>query len=186
MAARSAFNFTGAVLAQAQGLWNVQKQNMGILEFDISNLVPGGREILTLALQEFTIPGRAVDTAELSYLNGQVKYATKPTALGDVSVTFRDFPEAGVRRILQQWFDLVYNETTGLMLPSSVLKTTGHMILFDSSGAKERSAKLFGVFPKKSPNDVSINYTSGEMLTMSIDFSVDRILWDSSLLSPAG
>lgn len=172
----SAYRYAGAILAQAQGVFDPAKGNMGMLELNIDQLVPGGKEILTLSLQEFTIPPREVATGELPYLNGRSKYATAPTALGSVSVTYRDFPLAGTRRILQQWFDLVYNERTGLMLPMAAIKTIGHLVLFQADGTFERTARLEGVFPTKGP-EVAINFSNGDHLAMSIEFSVDRIIW---------
>jgi hypothetical protein len=157
---------------------------MGMLELEVNQLVPGGKEILILSLQEFTVPGREVGTAELPYLNGRVKYPTAPNALGNISATFRDFPEKGTRRVLHQWFQLVYNETTGLMLPPGLLKVRGHLVLFAADGTSERSATLLGLFPTKEP-EVAVNFSSGEHMTMQIDFSVDCVIWDPNLLAPA-
>ena len=182
---RSPYRYAGAILAQAQGQWNPQKQNMGMLELEINQLVPGGKEILILSLQEFSVPGREVGSAELPYLNGRMKYPTAPNPQGNVSATFRDFPETGARRVLHQWFQLVYNEVTGLMMPPSVLKTDGHLILFAADGSQERSATLHGLWPTKAP-EVGINFSGGDVMVMQIDFSVDRVVWDSSLLAPVG
>ena len=181
--ARSPYRYAGAVLAQAQGQWNPQKQNMGMLELNVNQLVPGGKEILILSLQEFTIPGREIGSGELPYLNGRVKYPTAHNALGNISATFRDFPETGARRVLHQWSQLVYNETSGLMLPPSALKIRGHGVLFAADGSQERSCSLFGLWPTKEP-EIAINFSSGEHMVMQIDFSVDRVIWDPNLLAP--
>jgi|GEM_PF-1628350 len=179
----SAYRFAGAILAQAQSVWDVQKNNMGVLELNIDQLVPGGKEILILSLQEFTVPGREVATAELPYLNGRAKYAAGPQALGNISVTYRDFPQAGTRRILLEWFNKVFDEATGLMLPMAAVKTTGHLVLFGSDGSTERSARLEGVFPTKAP-EVAVTFGGGEAMTMAMEFSVDRILWNNNLRNP--
>jgi len=183
--ARSPYRYAGKILAQAQGQWNPQKQNMGMLELDINGIVPGGKEVLILSLQEFTVPGREVGTGELPYLNGRVKYPTAPSTLGNVSATFRDFPETGARRILHQWSQLVYNERTGLMLPPSALKVTGHLVLFAADGTQERSATLEGLWPTKEP-EVNINFSQGEHMILQIDFAVDCVIWDPNLLAPVG
>jgi len=179
----SPYRYAGNILAQAQGAWNPQKKNMGMLELEINNLVPGGKEILILSLQEFTVPGREVGKNPLPYLNGRVHYPTAPEALGAVSATFRDFPETGARRVLHQWFQLVYNESTGLMLPPSLLKVRGHLVLFAGDGTFERSATLLGLWPTKAP-EVAIDFSAGDHMTMAIDFSVDSIVWDPNLLAP--
>lgn len=179
----SAYRFAGNVLAQAQSVWDVQKQNMGMLELNIDQLVPGGKEILILSLQEFTIPPREVQVGDLPYLNGRTRYAAAPQPLGNISVVYRDFPQAGTRRILLEWFNKVYDEQTGLMLPMSVIKTTGHVVLFGSDGSVERSARLEGIFPVKAP-EIAVNFNSGEHMTMSMEFAVDRVLWNNNLRNP--
>lgn len=180
----SGYRYAGAVLAQAAGQWDVQKKNMGMLELNIDQLVPGGKEILALSLQEFTVPGRKIGTAPLPYLNGRVKYPTAPEALGNISVTFRDFPLTQTRRILHDWFRKVYDEQTGLMLPPGLVKTTGFLVLFQSNATAERTARLEGLFPVSEP-DIAIGYDQGEHLTMQIELSVDRIIWEPSLGNPS-
>jgi len=179
----SQYRYAGAILAQAQSVFDPQKDNMGMLELNIDQIVPGGKEILTLSLQEFTVPPREVNTGELPYLNGRSRYAQAPNALGNISVTYRDFPLVGTRRILQQWFELIYNERTGLMLPMSAVKTTGHLVLFASDGTSERTAQLEGVFPTKTP-EIAVTFGGGEHLVMAVEFSVDRILWNTNLANP--
>jgi len=177
------YRYAGAILSQAASIWDPQKDNMGMLELNIDRLIPGGKEILTLSIQEFTLPGRSVNTAELPYLNGRVKYAAGPRALGNITAKFRDFPLAGTRRIIEQWFGLVYDEFTGLMAPMAAVKTTGHAVLFQSDGSSERSYLLEGLFPVSKP-EISISMGGGEALVMSVEFSVDRMLPQKNLLNP--
>jgi len=180
----SAYRYSGAILAQAQSVWGVQKDTNGMLELNIDGLVPGGKEILTLSLQEFNVPGRELNTAELKYVNGTARYITSPNARANITATYRDFPLAGTRRILQQWFNIAYNEANGLMAPMPAIKVTGHMVLFQGDGTGERSAKLEGVVITKEP-DTGINFTgAGEILLMPVEFSVDRVLWNTNLLNP--
>ena len=35
----SQYRYTGSVLAQAQGIWDVQKQNMGMLELNLNSFL---------------------------------------------------------------------------------------------------------------------------------------------------
>ncbi|HUV39014.1 MAG TPA: hypothetical protein VMY39_05340 [Planctomycetota bacterium] len=177
------YRYSGTVLAQAQSIWNVQKQNMGMLELNLDQLIPGAKEVLILSIQQFNVPGRTVGSGDLHYLNGVSKYATKPEAQGNISVTFRDFPDPGARRVLYQWFSLVFNEDTGLMLPMGLVKTTGNLVLFASDGTSERTARLEGLWPTKMP-DVGIDFGSGEVMTMEIELSCDRVIWDQNLLAP--
>ena len=179
----SEYRYAGAVLAQAGGIWNVQKQNMGMLELNINQLIPGAKEALILSIASFSIPGRTMGTGDLTYLNGTSKYATRPDAQGNISAVFRDFPLAQTRRFLYQWFSLVYNEETGLMLPMGLLKTTGNLVLFDSQGGNERTARLEGLAPTKMP-DIGIDFGQGEHMTMEMEFICDRVIWDQNLLAP--
>lgn len=180
----SLYRYAGNILAQAQSIWNVQKQNMGMLELNLDQLIPGAKEVLILSIQQFNIPGRVVGSADIHYLNGVSHYATKPEPQGNISVTFRDFILPGTRRLLYQWFSLVYNEETGLMLPMGLIKTTGNLVLFDSDGTGERSASLQGLWPTKMP-DIAIDYTTGELLSMEMELACDRVIWDQNLLAPA-
>lgn len=184
--ALSGYRYNADFLAQAGGAFDVQKQNMAVLELVIDQLpgMRGGQEVLTLALQEWTVPGREVGTAELPFLNGTVNYPTHISAYGDITVTFRDFPLSKSRAFLVQWFSLVYNETSGLMTPPSALKTTGYVILFQSDATAERVARLEGVFPSKLP-EMAFNYANGEHLAMAINLKVDRLVWENTLFAPA-
>jgi len=157
---------------------------MGMLELNLNQLIPGAKEVLILGIQQFSVPGRTMGSADLHYLNGVSKYSTKVEAQGNVTATFRDFPLPGIRRVLYQWFSLVYNEETGLSLPMGLIKTTGNLVLFQSDGTAERTARLEGLWPTKMP-DIGIDFSSGEILTMEMEFSCDRVIWDPSLLAPA-
>lgn len=181
----SAYRYAGAHLAQAASNWDVQKQNLGILELNIDQLVPGAREILILSLQQFTIPGREVQTQELPYLNGKVGYPSSVQKRANIQVTFRDFPQTGARSILQRWFQLVYDEETGLMLPSGLIKSTGYLVLFQSNGVQERHARLEGLFPTKEP-EIAIDFSQGDHMTMATELNCDRLIWESSLANPIG
>lgn len=180
----SQYRYTGTVLAQAGAIWNTQKQNMGMLELNLNQLVPGAKEVLLLSIQQFSVPGRTLGTGDLHYLNGSSKYITKPEPQGNITATFRDFPQPGSRRVLYQWFSLAYNEETGLMLPMGLVKTTGNLVLFDSQGSNERTSRLEGIAPIKMP-DVTIDFTTGDILTMEMEFICDRVIWDANLLAPA-
>lgn len=178
----SGYRYAGDFLAQAGQSFDVQHQNMGMLELHINPLVPGGQEVLSQALQEFNIPGRAIATAELPYLNGNVKYMTRPEAQGNISVTFRDFVNSPSRSVVHQWFQAGFDASTGLMLPESLRKVTGYLVLFSTDARAERTALLVGCMLVKEP-DIVVNYASGEHMTMQVDISVDQILWQPNLAS---
>ncbi len=99
-------------------------------------------------------------------------------------MTFRDFPQTNVRGFLHRWFQLIYDEETGLMLPSGLIKTTGYLILFQSDATAERTARLEGVWPMAEP-EIAIDYGSGEAMDIAVTLSVDRIIWEPSLFNPS-
>lgn len=168
------YNFNGAQLAQAAGRANPQTNNMGILEFQVDNLVPGARELLTLTLQAAETPTRRVARGEIQYLNGTVFYPQKAEPLDEMTVTFRDYSDLPARGQLEQWFANVYNEDTGLMSPPSVLKVDATLLLFAGDGTRARNYQLEGVFPLSSPTR-KMDFGDGEQQLMEITFSVDFI-----------
>lgn len=180
---QSGYRFAGDHIAQAQSNWDVQHQHMGILELNIDQIVPGGKEPLILALKEFTVPGRNVGKETLEYLNGNVQHPTRPEALDDISVTFRDFPQTGSRAILTRWHQGVYDEVTGLMLPPSLLKTTGFLVLFQTDGTSERTWRIEGVWPANNP-EIAVQYGAGEAMDMQINLVIDRIIPENSVFNP--
>ena len=168
------YNFNGAQLAQAAGRANPQTSNMGILEFQVDNIVPGARELLTLTLQSAETPTRKVARGEIQYLNGTVFYPQKAEPLDEMSVVFRDYSDLPARKRLEEWFSLVYDENTGLMTPPSALKIDGTLILFSGSGGNPRKYQLEGVFPLSSPTR-KMDFGDAEQQMMEITFSVDFI-----------
>jgi hypothetical protein len=176
----SAYNYAGNFLAAAGQQFDVQHQNMGMLEVNLNSLVPGGQEVLSRAVQEFTVPGREIPTAELPYINGNVKYNTRPSALGNISITYRDFVNSPVRFVLHEWFRLGFDEITGLALPESQRKITGFVVLFSTNAQSERTALLEGLMLTKEP-EINVSYGAGEHMVMQVDLSVDRILWQPNL-----
>lgn len=180
----SPYRFAGETLEQAGGIWNVQKKNNGMLELAIDFLVPGGKEVLILSLEEFKIPGRKVGSGDMPYINGVSHYPTNVSPQDPISATFRDFPQTKARDVLNKWFKATYDEETGLMLPSGLLKASGYVVLFLSDGTNERAARLEGVWLTNQP-DIDVSYQGGEHMTMSVDIAVDRVIWESSLANPS-
>ncbi len=170
------YNFAGNMLAQAAGRMNPQKTNLGMLEFQISDKVPGAKNFLALTLQAAEIPNRRISRGEIQYLNGTVFYPQKAEPLDEMTVTFRDYSDVPVRSYLEQWFRLVYDEKTGLMLPPSFLKVEATFLLFSGNGTQERKYQLNGIFPLSSPNK-KVDFGDGEQQLMEITFSVDSIIY---------
>jgi len=170
MAATYRYNASHA--AQARGKYDPQKKNMGMLEWHIDGLVPGGQEILMLSIQTCRIPGYKVERGEITYLNGTVFYPTKPTALEPITASFRDYHQSGTRRVLERLFYKTYDPRTGIMgLPSSI-KSQGSFVLLREDDSEGRTYLLDGMFSMTEPGK-EFDYTDGSQYIMEIEISVD-------------
>jgi len=162
--------------AMRLGLQGFQPQlsNMGMLEFHLNGILPGAKEILMLSLKSIDMPnGRSVAIEKIPYLNGDIKHPGKVGDLGDLSVTFYDYIDGRTREILHKWFDLVHDEKTGLGLPSALIKTNAHMVLFGRDGIARATYFLKGIWPTQEPSIPSIDFSNGTIVTMAITFAVD-------------
>jgi hypothetical protein len=179
----SGYRYAGAFLAAAQSAYDPQHQHMGMIELGLNALVPGGKEPLIFSLEEATVPGRKIGTNALPYLNGNNQYLTRPEKMDNMSLTFRDFPKAGTRGILARWFQNCFDEATGLMLPMSLLKINGFVVLFQTDATEERSALITGIVPIMSP-EIAIKFAEGAHMPMKVDFMIDSVQWQPSLFNP--
>lgn len=171
-----AYRYAAGHLRHAQGRWNEQKSNMGMLEINLDRLgIPNGQEILSLSFSEATIPGRKITRGQIEYLNGTVFYPQRPEPLGELSAVYRDYIDSNTRLFIERWFDRVYDEQTGLMTVTNRLKTTGRLVLFGSDGVTGvRRYRLTGVFPMGEP-DIRVDHKTGEQILMEMSLSVDFI-----------
>ncbi len=155
---------------------NPQLSNMGMIEFHINGLIPGGKEALILGLSSYTMPTpRKVNQESVDYINGVINYPSRPNAIGLLSLEFNDFIDGRQREVLHKWFDLVYDERTGLGLPPSQVKTNAHMVLFGPNAITSVSYFLKGIFPMGDPDIPSIDYGQGSIVKIKMDFSVDFV-----------
>jgi len=169
------YRYNADHVAQAQGKYNPQKKNMGMLEMHIDGLVPGGQEILMLSLQSCVVPGYVVGRGEITYLNGTVFYPTKPEPLEEMTASFRDYHDAGSRETLQRLFRRVYNPTTGIMGLPRDIKTQATLVLLKEDDTEGRSYLLDGLFPMNEPPK-EVDFADGEQAVMEMRFSVDFIV----------
>ena len=170
------FDFNAATLTSQKT--NPQLKHMGVIEFHIDRLVPGGKEALLLGVQEFNMPeARSINSVEINYLNGSIKAPAGPSNLGDLTVVFVDYIDGNQRRVLHQWFDLVFDESTGLGGLKSDIATSAHAVLFGQNGVESVQYYMFGVWPKNDPTIPDINYsTRSGYVTMSIKFAIDYLI----------
>jgi hypothetical protein len=168
------YRYSGDFIERAAGAFNVQKSNMGMVEFHLNELIPGAQEVLALGFKTANIPQRKIARGEIQYFNGTVFYPARPEPLGEMSVTFHDYINALVREALEGWCNIVYEEDTGLMALSSQVKIDATLVLFGANGVVGRTYDLEGVFPMGKP-DFPIDHGTGDPVMMEMSFSVDRI-----------
>lgn len=168
------YRYNADHIAQARGKYNPQKKNMGMFEWHIDGLVPGGQEILMLSLQAVTVPGYTVGRGEITYLNGTVFFPTKPEPLEAIKATFRDYHDSGTRETLEKLFYKVYDPRTGTMgLPANI-KSQATMVLLREDDSQGRAYLLDGVFLMNEPNR-EFGFDDGEQVQMEMELSVDFI-----------
>lgn len=173
----SPYRFNGDFIAQVGNNLDPFKKNMGMLELNLGGLgIAAGLGTLALGLRSFTLPPRMVENDSIPYLNGNVHYPTRPSALADVTAVFNDYGgPLDVREILELWFKTaVYDEDTGLMVPPSVGKVNGFAVLFSSNGVPAKGYLLRGILPKQRPG-LDFDFTAGQIRTIDMAFSVDFI-----------
>lgn len=169
------YNYNAAHVAQARGKFNPQKKNMGMLEWHIDGLVPGGQSILMLSLQACVIPGYVVGRGEITYLNGTVFYPTKPEPLEELTATYRDYHDAGTREVLEKLHEKVYDPRTGTMgLPANI-KSQATLVLLREDDSGGRPYFIDGVFLMNAPSK-EFDYGDGEQSLMEMRLSVDSIV----------
>lgn len=169
------YRYNADHIAQARGKWNPQKKNMGMLELHIDGLVPGGQEILMLALQTCSIPGYEVGRGEIYYLNGTIFYPTKPSPLGEMTCTMRDYHDSGAREVMESLFAKVWDVRTGQMNIPANVKTQGTFVLLREDDSGGRPYFLDGVWPMNSP-PLEFDFADGEQATWEQRFSVDFVV----------
>lgn len=168
------YRYNADHVAQARGKYNPQKKNMGMLEWHIDGLVPGGQEILMLSFQACTIPGYVVGRGEITYLNGTVFYPTKPEPLEEVTVSYRDYHDSGTRETLEDLFAQVYNVNTGTMgLPANI-KSQASLVLLREDDTVGRTYVIDGLFPLNEPPR-EVDFGDGEQAIMEMRLSADFI-----------
>jgi len=168
------YDFTASRLSRAN--LDPQLSHCGMIEFHIEELVPGGRDILMLGLKSFTMPkGRTMGKDTIRYLNGAINHPTQVSPTDDLTCVFQDYINGRQREILHQWFDLVFDERTGLSHLASQIKADAHMVLFGQDGVTRATYFLTGLWPTEDPSIPPIDFGSGGFIDMSIGFSCDTI-----------
>lgn len=180
----NAFQYNALRLAQSK--FERRKEHLGIIEFDdksVAGIFLGAT--IQAAVKSASQDGRSVSVTETNHLQGIIKEASGPESLPDLSLSFNDYNEIGVgaegimpiRRYMEQWFNLVHNESTGISQSPAIYKGRATWLLLDGQQNVDMAYELIGIFPTNRPSN-SFDHSSRDDKTFDVTFSVDYIRVD--------
>ena len=160
-------------LAEIQSLPDVLTNESFVLMF---GSIPGESENkrLTLQCQSAVIPGTTNNKVS-STLAGFTRHQSGTrTWQGTMSVTFLETKDMAVLSRLRTWDQYCRGTQSGVSIGYSEDYTVdGELTVFDSTGAKSTSCKIYNMFPTDVP-DITLD-SSGQAaaVTVSVTFSYD-------------
>lgn len=162
------------IAAGSVSKYEPQRQNHFLLQ--ITGL-PGGPEIIKLALVSCPFPKVSTEPLEIDWMNDKIKYAGK-TTYDDINFSVIDYVDVGVARAIYNWHGQVYDPETGTISASSTYKKEAALYLIHPNGNSERTWTLRGVWPNH------IDFGEGDMasadkVVISCTLSVDKAIWRS-------
>lgn len=119
--------------------WEPQRQNN--FEVYINGLV--GATDLMLAVSSFTPPEVSVEALKIPYGNNEFKVAGKPT-VSSATLKVRDYIGVNTSNILQNWYNLVYNNKTQKIGLSKDYKKSANLIEYAPDGSTPRQWDMYG------------------------------------------
>lgn len=167
-------------IGAANGAYEVQRQNNALLYIVGLNTIQqvagagsgGAEDVLTLALNGFSLPKRTMGIVEVPYLNEKRKFPGVPT-YDDLTVTYNDMVDRPVASVLWRWNKLVHDPETGRTGMASTLKKSGWMSLLSPDGQIERQYELVGIWPSGfDPGDIDMG--SEDVLRISVTLTIDK------------
>ena len=137
----------------------------------------------------FSIPNNYVEAVDLSFLNVSVGdkvhsasgyyYYPGTHDIAAFSITFYEDCMGNTLRRLTEWKNQIKNFKTGVYKLPSEYKKNIRVSMLDTANNPVITADLLGIWPTDTGN-VSLNYTGGERITITQNFSID----DADLLFP--
>ena len=130
-------------------------------------------KVITLACQSFSLPTFSLETANFSYANTKVKYASTPNISGADSLSCIDFIGADLEGIIYAWYCMAYNPETGQMGWAANYKSTGTVIEYAPDGSCVSEWRLVGVWVSEL-NPGSLDRSSGDMKKVEVKLTFDN------------
>ena len=130
--------------------------------------------VISLAVDSFKLPSYGTEPIQLGWFNENINAAGK-SVVDDMDIVLKDFVEAPVADILEDWFLQVYNPVNGAIGKASEFKKKAHVYLFATDGTKPRWYELDGCFISKyARGDIDQNTSDYVKITMTL--SIDRVI----------
>ncbi len=141
-------------------------------------------DVMSFSLESFDFPKDSNDPIELPFGNESRKVAGK-SMVQELSISLKDFCDAGTAEHCRVWRSQVYNPLTGAVGWAANYKCECTLTLFGPNESAERIFTLVGVWP------MDVNYGSGDMnggdynridMTLAIDKVIPGTSANMSLL----
>lgn len=170
-------DLTGMHIGQAKGSYEPQRKNAFSFEVAIDDLYAGGSELIRLTLAKAFVPEYISETIDINFLNEKVRFAGKPTNVGEGTIELQDYVDVNVRNAILSWYYQVYNPNNGAVGLAKNYKRDSYIVMFGPDGSNTRLWKLKGSFPTK-VNSASggLDYATQDASTISVTISYDKAL----------
>jgi len=165
----------GDFLGQARGLFEPQRKYNFNLELYLPS--PRDAELISLAVESFSLPEESHNRIELNY--GNIKrYVAGKTSYSTGTLVCKDFVDAGTMKALSTMSQRVYLPISDQVSFASAYKTLGTLVMAGPDGTAERFIDLVGVFVdsiKYADLDVNANEINKIQVNLSIDKIIPRV-----------
>lgn len=151
-----------------------QRQNNGILFIPNIGLMPTDTTIIALAIDTLRLPSYGTEDIQVGYFNEFVSFAGK-AVFDDVDLTIKDFVDAGAMRLLDEWFNEIYNPAEGSVGIAAWIKKDMYAVMYSTTGRAARWYKMMGCFPSHIARG-DIDQNTSDYVRVTVTFSVDRVV----------
>lgn len=158
-------------IAAQGGAFEPQRKNNFTLILEMG----GDIELIQRSLDSFPIPKEANEEIAVNFGNEVRKVAGRST-FENLSLVLKDFVDQEVVEQMIAWRRLVYEPSTGKIGLARDYKKQGEVIMFGPDGERQRTWKLYGVWPSKldpGGGDMNANENNKITCTLTIDKAIE-------------
>lgn len=159
-------------LAQANGLFEPQRQNNWALEIALGNA--DDERVIRLSLESFQLPNESNNEVAVPYQN-ETKYVAGKASYATSMLVLKDFVDIGTAAAVVNWRRLVYDPVTSRVGLARDYKRRATAILLGPDGTHERKWQYLGMWPQAVEYG-SLNMAQGEKVTISVTLRFDKAI----------